>query len=219
MTSLTPVLELEPAAFATRSHQTPSASAAEDPEGWFRYWSESLADAGIQGLIPWSRGSWFVTIDQLGDPGLLRLLVTRHRPDIATSDLEEIGPFSGGYILSHEDETIRPGCCCDLGDLESWRLAASNPTEAWSMVWIGHPWTFSRSSGDLVHFVEPSEQDTADGLPEIIHLSRAELLDAVARASAERNRFAERLLPVVQEMAPKVAANLIVDVLVRGHGD
>jgi hypothetical protein len=219
MTSLTPVLELEPAAFAMRSHQTPSGSATEDPEGWFRYWSESLADAGIRGLIPWKRGSWFVTLDQLSDPALLRLLVNRLRPDIATSDLDEIGPLSGGYILSHEETTIQPGCCCDLGDLESWRLAASDPTEAWSMVWIGHPWTFIRSSGDLLHLVEPSEQDSADGLTEIIHLSRAELREAVARARAERSRFAERLLPVVEEMAPKVAPNLIVDVLVGGHGD
>jgi hypothetical protein len=219
MTSLTPVLELEPATFATRAHETPSASAAEDPEGWFRYWSESLADAGIQGLVPWTRGSWFVTIDQVRDPGLLRLLITRQNPDIATSDLEEIGPLSGGYFLSHEDKTIRPGCCCDLGNLESWRLAATDSTDAWAMVWIGHPWTFVRSSGDSLHFVEPSEQETAEGLAETVRLSRAELLDAVARASAERSRFAESLLPVVQEMAPKVAPNLIVDVLVRGTGD
>jgi hypothetical protein len=217
MTSLTPVLELEPAAFATRSHQAPSGSGTEDPEGWFRYWSESLADAGIRGLTPWTRGSWFVSIDQLRDPGLLQLLVTHHNPDIATSDLDEIGPLSGGYILSHEDKTIRPGCCCDLGDLQNWRLAATDSTEAWWMVWIGHPWTFVRSSGDLLHFVEPSSQQTADGLTEIIRLPRTELLDAVARAKAERDHLAERLLPVVQAMAPKVAGDQIVDVLVCGH--
>lgn len=73
MTSLIPVLELEPAAFATRSRQTPSGSVTEDPEGWFRYWSESLEDAGIRGLAPWMRGSWLVTVDQLHDPGLLLL--------------------------------------------------------------------------------------------------------------------------------------------------
>jgi len=176
MASLTPVLELQPSSFATRSHQSPSGSSTEDPEGSFRYWSESLADAGIQGLIPWRRGSWFVSIDQLRDPRLLRLLVTLANPDIATSDLDEIGPLSGGYILSHEDSTIEPGCCCDLGDLESWRLAATDSTEAWWMVWIGHPWTFVRSSGDLLHFVEPSEHQTGAGLTETIRLSRAELL-------------------------------------------
>src|SRR5690349_10038359 len=101
MPSLIPVLEFEPASFATRSHQTPSGSGADDPEGWFRYWSESLADAGIRGLAPWKRGSWFVTLDQLRDPGLLRLLVTRHNPDLATAALDEIGSLSGGYVLSH----------------------------------------------------------------------------------------------------------------------
>jgi hypothetical protein len=217
MTALTPVLELEPAVFATRSHQPASGTFTEDPEGWFRYWSESLADAGIHGLIPWTRGSWFVSIDQLRDPGLLRLLITRHHPDIATSDLEQIGPLSGGCILSHEDNAIQPGCCCDLGNLESWQLAATDSTDAWSMVWIGHPWTFVRSSGDLLHFVEPSEHEVAEGLTEIIRLTRAELLDAVTRAAAERSHFADRLLPVVQKMAPKVDADLIVDVLVRGH--
>jgi len=151
------------------------------------------------------------------DPGLLRLLVTRHDPDITTLDLDEIGPLSGGYILSHAGKTIEPGCCGDLGNLEGWERAATESSEGWEMVWIGHPWTFVRPSSELLHFVEPSEQATADGLTEIIRLSRAELLDAVERASAERSHFAERLLPVVQEMVPKVTAELIVDVLVRGH--
>ena len=141
------------------------------------------------------------------------------QPLVTGRPIVPIGPLSGGYFLSHEDRTIQPGYCCDLGNLESWRLAATDSTEAWWMVWIGHPWTFVRSSGDLLHFVEPSEQDNADGLTETILLSRAELLDAVARASTERSRFAERLLPVVQEMVPKVAPKLIVDVLVWGHGD
>jgi len=88
------------------------------------------------------------------DPGLLRLLVTRHDPDITTLDLDEIGPLSGGYILSHAGKTIEPGCCGDLGNLEGWERAATESSEGWEMVWIGHPWTFVRPSSELLHFVD-----------------------------------------------------------------
>lgn len=85
------------------------------------------------------------------------------------------------------------------------------------MLWIGHPWTFVRTSRDVVRFVEPSEQQDPIGLNELPSVSRAALLDAIQRASDERNRFAARLLPVIKELNPRVAAADLVRVLVRGH--
>jgi len=85
------------------------------------------------------------------------------------------------------------------------------------MLWIGHPWTFARSSGDELRFVEPSERQDADGLNEVLSLSRAALLGAVSQAFEARNRFAERLLPVVEALKPRISAIDVVEVLVRGH--
>jgi hypothetical protein len=85
------------------------------------------------------------------------------------------------------------------------------------MLWIGHPWTFVRSSGDALRFLEPNECEEADGLKETMSLPRAALLDAVDRAFDARNHFAKRLLPVVQSLRPRIAALDIVEVLVRGH--
>jgi hypothetical protein len=220
MTSLIPVLELTPGSYSTRVRQTPEGSIAENPEGWFSYWSESLADAGIYGLTPWTPGSWLVTIDQLQDPDLLRSVITNGTPDIASVDIEELGALSGGYVLSHDAATLLPGCCGDLSNLEEWQRAATTSNESWSMLWIGHPWTFVRSSGDDLRFVEPSERQEADGLDEVLSLSRAGLLDAVGRALDVRNRFAERLLPVVQALKPRISAIDVVQVLIgSGRGE
>ena len=217
MTSLIPVLELTPRSYSTRQRQTPEGSIAENPDGWFTYWSESLADAGIHGLTPWTPGSWLVTIDQLHNPDLLRTVITNAAPDMALVDIEEIGALSGGYVLSHDGVTLLPGCCGDLSNLEYWRRAATDSNESWAMLWLGHPWTFVRSSGDVLRFVEPSERQEADGLNEVLSLSCAALLDAVNRAFDARNDFAERLLPVVQALNPRIAAIDVVQVLVRGH--
>lgn len=217
MTSLIPVLELTPGSYSKRERQTPEGSCAQNPTGWFRYWSDSLADAGIHGLTPWTPGSWFVAIDQLRDPAVLQSLIMSAEPDLALVDLDEVGALSGGYVLSHEGATLLPGCCGDLGNLEEWERAATDLNDSWTMLWIGHPWTFVRSSHETLRFVEPSEQQDADGLNEILSLSRPALRDAVRRASDERNRFIERLLPIVQAFNPTVAATDLARVLVRGH--
>lgn len=217
MTLLIPVLELTPGSYSKRERQIPEGSIAENPAGWFRYWAESLGDAGIHGLTPWTPGSWFVTLDQFHDPGLLRSVILEAEPDIAVVDLEEVGALSGGHVLSHDGTTLLPGCCGDLSNLEAWQRAAIDSNDSWAMLWIGHPWTFVRSSGDLLRIVEPNEQQDADGLNEVMSVSRTALLDAIGCALDARNRFAERLLPVVQAFNPRVAAVDLVRVLVRGH--
>ncbi|MFZ5891935.1 MAG: hypothetical protein ACOY0T_12845 [Myxococcota bacterium] len=118
MTSLIPVLEFAPGSYSKHERPTPKGSGAEDPAGWFRYWSESLADAGIHDLTPWTPDSWLVTVDQLHDPDVLRAVIMNAEPEIAIVDLDDVSALSGGYILSHESSTLLPGCCGDLGNLE-----------------------------------------------------------------------------------------------------
>jgi hypothetical protein len=214
MTTLRPVLELAPSSYSTHDRPRPSGPVAEYPDGWFRYWSESLGDAGVHGLRPWTSGSWLVTIDQFVEPDLLRTLIKHALPDIAHLSSEEMGALAGGYVLSHGNATVLPGCCGDLGNLYDWRRAANEANETWQSVVIGHPWIYVRSSGEILEFTEPTERADPEGLAESLRLSRDDLLNAIAAASEERDRFAERLTPVVQAFNPKLPAAEIVSLLV-----
>ncbi len=119
---LIPVLELEPWVFSTVERPRPSGSVLETPEGWARYWLDSLADSGITGLTPLRPGSWHVQVHQLGDPETLEKILRIHTRDVdgieAPIDAEEIPTLSGGLaLLSKGEVLIEPTCCSDLGNL------------------------------------------------------------------------------------------------------
>jgi hypothetical protein len=46
--------------FATDDRPFPCGLHRDQPQEWHRYWLESLAEAGITGLVPVQDGSWHV---------------------------------------------------------------------------------------------------------------------------------------------------------------
>jgi hypothetical protein len=90
--------------------------------------------------------------------------------------------------------------------------------EDWQMVWIGHPWTHVRASGDILHFAKPSEQpDSLGSFSEALCIHRQQLRDAVADAHSQRQSFGRRVEALVAELDPKVSAQAVVEVLLCGH--
>jgi hypothetical protein len=223
MASLIPTLELSAGDYSTHDRPLPQGSSAKNPRGWRDYWTESLADSGILGLPLLDVGYSLVALSALTDPGILRTILRRSLETIGVADLgkledlDELCSLCGGYVLQHQSYQMVPGCCGDLANLEEWSSAAAHPGEAWEMLWIGHPWTHVRASGDLLHLAEPSELSAGDALVEALCLPRRELLDAIEAADRERDAFGERLLPLIEELHPRVPAGQVLDVLLRGH--
>ena len=178
---------------------------------------DSLADSGIVGLTPLDVGYALVALSELTEPVALRKILEKSLEEMTDWDLDELGPLAGGYVLQHQGAVIAPGCCGDLSNLHDWAEAAMHTGDAWEMVWIGHPWTHVRASGDTLCFATPSELSPSDQLAETLCLNRQELLDAVETARSERQSFGRRLLPLIQELAPRVAAQSVLDVLLVGH--
>lgn len=199
---LIPVLELEPWVFSTVERPRPSGSVLETPEGWARYWLDSLADSGITGLTPLRPGSWHVPAHQLGDPETLEKILRIHTRDVdgieAPIDAEEIPTLSGGLaLLSKGEVLIEPTCCSDLGNLSEWRNAAGYRQPEWRMLWIGHPWLSARYDGRLLVISEPHESDTPSGRWAV----DAGVLDrAVDAAEVELERFSRRLERVLMSL-------------------
>lgn len=203
-TSLAPVIELSSTKFATTKRPSPKGSWAENPDGWRTLWAESLADAGITGLVQMAAGFELVALSQL-TPDILRIVLRkvlgrRHR------ELEELPALAGGFVLQVGSVVIAPGCCSDLGNFEEWRLAAECTSTDWQMLSIGHPWSHVRATGDLLHVAEPNEQIQTEGLVAALQVDRADLRVAVARAGAELVHFENLLTPVVAELLPHLSA-------------
>jgi hypothetical protein len=141
---LIPVVKLEPFRFAAEARPAPPGIYEDMPEDWYRYWLESLTDAGITGLLPIERGSWHVSTSEFIGPVLLGRVL-----EVLFQNLSEIGfsidlesmPLAGGLALRCQSQhvLVEPGCCGDLGNIASWRKVVGYRQAKWHLLWIGHP--------------------------------------------------------------------------------
>jgi hypothetical protein len=213
--SLVPVLEMTAGTYSTRERPLPEGSGLENPAGWLQWWKESLADSGITGLVPMPTGHSLVALSQL-TPEVISVILRRELAD-TNWILDELTALSGGYVLQLGSTSLPPSCCGDLSNLHEWRTAAEHTSEAWQMLWIGHPWSHVRATGSLLHLAEPSERSEPSGLADALSIERDELRAAIAVAAEELARFADVLTPLVEEVGPAVPARDVVRVLLHGH--
>lgn len=199
MVTLTPVVELEPGAYAKRPREYPQVPGSEDPDGWDDYWRASLADSGITELNPISKGSWLVPIEQLVRPATLAALLGVEHDDPDRSPEDALASICGGYVLESGEKKILPGCCGDLSNLEDWREAAAWHKPEWHMIWIGHPWTHVSADGDTLRFLKPSDNDPPESTEIHLTVSRSDLTAAIEAANALLEQFAGRLRPLIVE--------------------
>ncbi len=205
---LVPVVEMEPAAYATKLRESPGASVMEVPDQWQQYWTDCLTDSGIRGLVPVSCGSWFVSANDL-ERSVLSIVIRKHLdesgiPGFPDSDGEieqdlhdRILALQGGFALfDGEASLIEPNCCCDLHNLDDWREALSVATSDWRDLWIGHPQLRVRLVGDDAEIRETQESN----IPQILRhfvVSIEKLEAAIDTASIELVRFEQKVRKVL----------------------
>jgi hypothetical protein len=196
---LVPVIELEPARFSRRERSSPSGLARDLPERLNAYWNDSLADAGVVGLVPLTPASWMVAIRQLSHTEslsrILSVIVREWGGPEVLHDPDGTPALEGGVALQGNGQLLLPPTCCgDLGDYSSWREAAAYRLPSWKMVWIGHPWVSVRYDAGTLVFSGLHESETPIGKWAV---RPEELGRAVAAARLEVEDFARRLEPVV----------------------
>ena len=192
---LVPVIELEPGRFSTQIRQSPSSMYREAPEEWYQYWSDCLADSGIEGLEPLEKGSWLVRTINFDIVNLRKLVesIVLEWGGIDTASDLECKPFlSGGIALlsSACEVLIQPGCCSDLGCIRNWRDASAYRGDEWQMVWSGHPWLSVHYRAPWLVLSGPHESDAPVGRWAVIP---EELDHACTVAQGELQRFASEL--------------------------
>jgi len=193
---LIPVIELLPSDYGRQTHPLPIGSSAELTKAYYYLWKASLADSGITELEPIIPGSYFVPVDRIIDPSTIEKIL-----HVCLKSNDEYDLVGGYALVVDENITILPTCCCDLGNIDSWEMAAAWTSPQDEMVWIGHPWLLVHAIGDMLYFTETTEGDDQAQQP-IFIISRFDLLRAIEVAHEQLNAFAERILPVMKAVFP-----------------
>lgn len=184
------LVEIEP-----REHVRPfpTASGAEDPEGWRAWWQDCLMARGFPRLEPVAQ-SWLVELSALDDQTLMLVLDDQVEEWRSTAvDATEVSPLAGGPALRIGGEwKVMPECCGDLSNLREWRGALVQPETERRMLWIGHPWRHVWRTGDALNLSPCAEGNEYDGAPELV-TSCAALGPAIAVAQNHLEALALRL--------------------------
>jgi len=200
---LLPTVELEPHHWAE-----PGYDARMDTPFWKEDWERSLSRWNVTPVAP---GDWHVATDSLeSEDALTRLLMLAlkaqcvqgfHEPEDEITPDDEVSALCGGYALFEAARGIPalPTCCCDLGDLGAWRLAASLGDGDGLTLAIGHGNWSARREGAAVVITEHPEQRGFEPVTRTVSSSE-ELLAATHVAERALEAFRLRLRPVLRRL-------------------
>lgn len=192
--------------------------AVDHPEPWDAWWRACLADSDIVQVSAIQPGTWWVPIRGLsGSPHLdaaLDGLLNGDDAEPPADPEEELLALPGGFVLCVGERRLLPQCCVDLSNIHDWIEAAGRQSETWSMLWIGHPWTHTRSLGDQLVLLEPTEEKEPREPQEWGRVPRQALRRAAENALDELRDFADVLYPLMKARFPnhdgrKIAALLV----------
>ena len=216
----TPVLEFEPCDFSTNEKVSPKASFKENPEDWYHYWKESLADSNIINLEPYTKGSWFVPLSSITEESHLICYLENFFSDIEEDEdltvIEQTSSLYGGYILEYKGSILYPQCCGTLEDLSEWESSLNLRQGQTESIWIGHPQLMASCIDDnTLRFDETCEYSSSTDLIEI-EVTKTELTQAIQKAKNELKYFGKRISSIVQKLYPEDYRQ-VVEILINGH--
>ncbi|MEZ4310757.1 MAG: hypothetical protein R3F14_22160 [Polyangiaceae bacterium] len=130
------------------------------------------------------------------------------------ADLEEVSPFSGGFVLYGDAEPILlPSCCGDLGNIDEWKKAAAQRTDSPEMLWVGHPWYSTWFADGRLHIREEHEYP-GPRAPRTVRVAPTLLEAAISDANREIDQLVDRLLSLLRTGPRSALASEIAQVLV-----
>lgn len=217
MLRLLPVIELTPGAIARRYAGERACPTTDAPnEAWDAWFLACLRDGGIEGLRPFRSRGWWIATEQWTAPATIERLVEAHVDEAPTLSAAVAAPalwhcFAGGFVLFDDERIlVEPSCCVDLGNLEEWRAALAATDGEWRMLWVGHPWHFTRRDGSTLQISPRTEANEPTSLAVEHTVDAAQLAVAIERAQDEVDRFTERLRAVLARHTsdPAIATQL-----------
>lgn len=163
-----------------------------------KYWVESLAQAGIEGINPLEKDKWIAPIREIYHERILLQLLKNRRHEIPKDDLtaESLAMWGteGGVSLYHDGKPVYQAMCCsDLGNINDWVNILKYRKSDWTLLWNGHPMIPVHYSERMFKFADYSDHkpDSKDATQYTVSVDL--LKSAIKQASQDVLQFQERL--------------------------
>ena len=174
------------------------------PDLWDKYNAETYKKAGFKdSLKPYLAGSSFYRLKDISIDNLVKLTKDHtEQMRLGKYKREETSGFSGGYVLSIDEQDIYfPQCCGDLSDIQYWDKLAKDKDNTF---YQGHPEPEVTIKGDIVTFdftvEEFDEHFSPTPAENIIIFDIPSLKQAIEIVMPELEEFSNRLKQInIQE--------------------
>ena len=194
---LIPVIEFEPSRFQTQERNRPSGSICEYRNEWDLYWGNSLADAGINGLISYHKGFGLVEVTKL-TPAIMEIFLTKHNQ--INSKTTRLSRLDSGYIFQIHAVNIIPQCCSDFSDIDEWERASEWMQDAEAPLYNGNPCLSVRGIDSRYLQLRTTNGDNTS-----VRVDRHELTIAILTARQQLINFKKILLSAILNVCPHLS--------------
>lgn len=164
-----------------------------------KYWAESFAQAGIEGVHQIESKSSNARLDSIHDDRIFRQLLNEAWQVLQQLRPEPLTPLrlatriDAGLSLLHEGEVIYGAqCCADLSNIEHWEKALDYRSAKWTDLWNGHPMIPFYYENGMLRFSEVSDYKPQRKSDWIYAIPVDLLEDAVIAACIEVDDFVAR---------------------------
>ncbi len=191
MIVLEPTVELEPWDWVgEKAHKIIGTSE------WNSYWDGFLETIGIK---PTYSGSWFISVEQINQPSNIKKILNLP-DDLSINNIDDcLMPLLGGYMLFENNNILfEPQCCCDLGDINSFKELIDLKSENWYNLLMGHGLMSARRIENIIEIKEVPEY--AGREPIIEQFEYKELHKAILEAEQKINVFREKIEVIINEI-------------------
>ncbi len=163
-----------------------------------KYWVESLAQAGIEGVNQLEKHRWIAPVREVHHNRILLQVLKNRRHEIPKENLTAeslaIWGTEGGVSLFHAGKPIFPAMCCsDLGNINDWKHILDYRESKWTLMWNGHPMIPVRYSEGLLKFADNSDDKPTSKSAAKYGIPVDVLKIAVKQATQEFEQFQNRI--------------------------
>lgn len=209
-------IELIPVIEITYFNSAPSPEKGpwwEYQDDWENYAQIRLKNAGfIDEFKPYKKGSSFYEPHKLSFPNLKKLIIDWFE-SFDGSNLDDILPFYGGYVLKVDNKDVYfPQCCGDLGDIVYWEKIIKENKNCY---YNGHPAPLiSFSQSEVTFTFDETDEQFSPPTPDSLALNLNVLEKALNKALKKLKEFEQNILKVSDEVDLKLKGEQLTEILI-----
>ena len=185
----------------------------EYQDEWENYAHVTLKNAGFKDEFEaYKKGSSFYEPHKISLSNLKKL-ITDWFESYNGSNLDEILPFFGGYVLKVNDKDVYfPQCCGDLGDIVYWEKIIREQKNCY---YNGHPAPLlSFSKSDIPFTFDESDENFVPPTPKSLTLKLDLLDEAFNGALLKLKEFEKNILTVENEINIDLKGEKLSEILI-----